>query len=148
MAKTMMRTKPRIRAEQALIYWQRPRCTLTLDAAMVRAVPAKLAIPAGDGMESPIDEMVGYEAVFATEDPWMMRLWSYDREAQNYAARWTKLNLSLAKENGFGAAQHVCWRARSVESLVVRRAGGGGAWSRWQRRAAPCPARSFCRGRR
>ena len=51
-----------------------------------------------DGMDDGIlDEMVAYDAVFATEDHWMLRLWSYDREERQYAARWTKLHLSLSK---------------------------------------------------
>ena len=139
MAKTMLRTKPKIRADQALIHWQRPRCTLALDAAMVRGVPVQLAIPGGEGMEAAApDEMVGYEAVFATEDHWMMRLWSYDRETQHYAARWTKLNLSLAKKtvsaplNTF-AGVPVLWSHWSygapAAGRVVKMAAAGGALS-------------------
>ena len=47
------------------------------------------------------DEMIQYSAIFATEDPWMLRLWSYDAEERRYAARWTRLRLKLSKKTVF-----------------------------------------------
>ena len=128
--------KPKIRAEQALLHWHRPRCTLTLDAALVREVPVKLAVPGVDGMEAAaLDEMVGYEAVFATEDHWMLRLWSYDREAQRYAARWTQLKLRLAKNTVSAPLEtfagvpvlwsHWSWGSPAAGRVVKMTAAGG-----------------------
>ena len=42
-----------------------------------------------------------YDAVFATEDPWMLRLWSYDRDKREYGARWTRLKLRLNRRTVF-----------------------------------------------
>ena len=89
-----MTTKtPTVRPELLLSHWMTPQRRLRLDAAVLDGAPDRLADP-GEIMDRP-DEMATFAAVMATEDPWMLRLWSYDRDKREYAARWTKLRLRI-----------------------------------------------------
>ena len=98
MTKTMTKTKtaPKIRTEMTLAHWTVPQQRLRLDAAVVDGVvPDQLSEPAFDP-DVP-DEMVAYDAIMATEDPWLLRLWSYNVEERKYEARWTELRLTISR---------------------------------------------------
>lgn len=139
MTKTVIlsRTKPNIRADQALLHWQRPGCTLKLDASVAgQEAAALLASTMVDAMDAGlVDEMVAYDAVFATEDPWMLRLWSYDREEGRYSARWTKLSLRLSKATVSATLDtfagvpmlwnHFSWGSPAVGRVAKMKATGG-----------------------
>ena len=105
------------------------------------------------------DEMVLYDAVFATEDPWMLRLWSYDRETSaSTEPRWTKLSLRLNRRTVFArldtpAGVPAMWNhltfASSALGRVGRMAAAGNASfaarSRSRRAGSPGGARASTR---
>ena len=88
----------RVRPELTLAHWTQPTRVVRLDRAVVDP-PAQLAEPAEMG-DMP-DEFAMFDAVFATEDPWMLRLWSYDRDKREYGARWTRMRLRLNRRTVF-----------------------------------------------
>ena len=74
------------------------------------------------------DEMVLYDAVFATEDPWMLRLWSYDRDKREYGARWTRLRLKISRRTIFAnlgtpAGIPAMWNHLTFASAALGRVG-------------------------
>ena len=150
MTKTMLRTKPKIRAEQALIHWQRPRCTL--GARRRRGAgsrPGEAGDPRGRRHGSRHPRRNGWLRGRVRNRRPLYASAVVVRSGGRAIRRPVDAGETPpCQEHGFSTARHVCRGARSVESLVLSAHRRRGAWSRWRRRAAPCPARSFCRGRR
>lgn len=104
---------PRVPAELTLAHWRTPQRIVRLDASLADGVPRNLADPMQ--IADMPDEMVGYDCIFATEDPWMLRLWSYDRDKREYGARWTALRLRI--------------NPRTVSAQLKTPAGVGAFWN-------------------
>ena len=91
----MMTSSPaRIPVALSLAHWMRPGNVVRLDASLLDGAPTRLAEAVARDPEMD-DEMVAYDGVMATEDPWMLRLWSYDEKERMYAPRWTELRLRI-----------------------------------------------------
>ena len=100
MTLTSSRPPSGLRATDTLSHWTTARARYRLDASVAPTTELRLrsALTLAEMAE---DEMIEYSAIFATEDPWLLRLWSYDAEERRYAARWTRLRLKLSKQTVF-----------------------------------------------
>ena len=111
-----------------LSHWLAPAPhLLRLDATLLTPdAPTRLAERMPGEMGEMEDELVSWNGTFATEDPWRLRLWSYDPEKRTYAPRWTAFRLKLsprtvAADLGTPAGVPVYWNHMSWISGALGR---------------------------
>ena len=132
-----MATRPTmtIRIELTLSHWMGARGVLRLDAATPDAAPAKLRLGESEMLNAEPDEMIEYSGVLATEDPWMLKLYSYDPDKRMYAPRWTAMRLAISPRTvaadlgtpaGVAALwNHFTWGSPSLGRFLTLAAKGG-----------------------
>lgn len=123
-----------IRPELTLSHWCGGRGIVRLDASQLQDPPNRLADPTLLQSPEP-DEMIAYDAIMATEDPWLLRLWSYNPEARRYEGRWTRLRLSIKRSTVMATLatpagvpvmwNHMTWASPGLGRVLSMEAKGG-----------------------